>query len=259
METCTALWIVAPINRAVDNKTAKKLLGNSFKRQLKYDGTYSAVTFICSKTDDISVEEAAGTLGIEDTISDSYSRADDLKYSTVDLKAELENLRAKKAVYTDNIEDIESKYDIWDELRIQAAEGSIVYGPSGDLCVKKRKRQSKLLRSRKNLASSDLDADSENSDFDWGSQENPKPSETRAALTEVEIKETLASLRLQKKQLRTEKRTLDLEIAQVLKKTKECQQERNILLGKMRTMCVRGRNHYSRGAIKQDFAMGVKE
>lgn len=50
MKQCTGLWIVSPINRAVDDKAAKNLLGQSFRRQLKYDGTYSAVTFICSKT-----------------------------------------------------------------------------------------------------------------------------------------------------------------------------------------------------------------
>lgn len=48
---------MAPITRAVDDKAAKSLLGESFKRQLKYDGTYSRVTFICSKTDDISVSD----------------------------------------------------------------------------------------------------------------------------------------------------------------------------------------------------------
>jgi len=52
----TGLWIVAPINRAVDDKAAKSLLGESFKRQLKYDGKFSRITFICSKTDDISSE-----------------------------------------------------------------------------------------------------------------------------------------------------------------------------------------------------------
>jgi hypothetical protein len=51
---------VAPITRAVDDKAAKSLLGESFKRQLKYDGTYSRVTFICSKTDDISVGSKHG-------------------------------------------------------------------------------------------------------------------------------------------------------------------------------------------------------
>jgi len=50
MKQCTGLWIVSPINRAVDDKAAKNLLGSTFRRQLKYDGTYSAVTFICSKT-----------------------------------------------------------------------------------------------------------------------------------------------------------------------------------------------------------------
>lgn len=50
MKQCTALWIVSPINRAVDDKAAKNLLGASFRRQLQFDGIYSAVTFICSKT-----------------------------------------------------------------------------------------------------------------------------------------------------------------------------------------------------------------
>lgn len=37
MKQCTGFWIVVPINRAVDDKAAKSLLGESFKRQLKYD------------------------------------------------------------------------------------------------------------------------------------------------------------------------------------------------------------------------------
>jgi hypothetical protein len=35
MKQCTGLWIVAPITRAVDDKSAKNLLGDSFKRQRK--------------------------------------------------------------------------------------------------------------------------------------------------------------------------------------------------------------------------------
>ena len=42
MKQCTGLWIVAPINRAVDDKAAKSLLGESFKRQLKMDGGFSS-------------------------------------------------------------------------------------------------------------------------------------------------------------------------------------------------------------------------
>lgn len=42
MKRCTGLWIVAPINRAVDDKAAKNLLGESFKRHLKMDGGFNA-------------------------------------------------------------------------------------------------------------------------------------------------------------------------------------------------------------------------
>lgn len=47
MKQCTGLWIVAPINRAVDDKAAKSLLGESFKRQLKMDGGFS--TYVSKK------------------------------------------------------------------------------------------------------------------------------------------------------------------------------------------------------------------
>ncbi|RMZ67743.1 tat pathway signal sequence [Pyrenophora seminiperda CCB06] len=67
LKHCTGLWIVAPISRAVDDKAAKTLLGGSFRRQLKYDGGFSSVTFICSKTDDISVTEAINSLELDGT------------------------------------------------------------------------------------------------------------------------------------------------------------------------------------------------
>lgn len=38
MKRCQAIWILAPITRAVDDKTAKDLLGDAFKSQLMMDG-----------------------------------------------------------------------------------------------------------------------------------------------------------------------------------------------------------------------------
>ena len=49
MKQCTGLWIVAPINRAVDDKAAKSLLGESFKRQLKMDGGFSSWVFLSTR------------------------------------------------------------------------------------------------------------------------------------------------------------------------------------------------------------------
>ncbi|KAI8215445.1 Nuclear GTPase SLIP-GC [Colletotrichum sp. SAR 10_66] len=58
MKSCAGIWIVSPIHRAVDNKAAKDLMSDAFKRQLRVDGSFSNVTFICSKTDQLSVEDA---------------------------------------------------------------------------------------------------------------------------------------------------------------------------------------------------------
>lgn len=39
MAECTAIWLASPIKRAVDDKAAKELLGQSSRTQLKMDGT----------------------------------------------------------------------------------------------------------------------------------------------------------------------------------------------------------------------------
>ncbi|KAK2030789.1 hypothetical protein LX32DRAFT_716264 [Colletotrichum zoysiae] len=62
LKTCSGIWIVAPINRAVDNKTAKDLMSDSIKRQIKLDGSYSALTIICSKTDVMDINSAIDSL-----------------------------------------------------------------------------------------------------------------------------------------------------------------------------------------------------
>ncbi|KAK2767865.1 tat pathway signal sequence [Colletotrichum kahawae] len=58
MKSCAGIWIVAPIKRAVDNKAAKDLMSDAFKRQLRLDGPLSNVTFICSMTDELKLQEA---------------------------------------------------------------------------------------------------------------------------------------------------------------------------------------------------------
>lgn len=57
---CTSIWIVSPITRAVDNKIARHLLGDSFKRQLRRDGILNRVVFVCSKADQLVIHELKG-------------------------------------------------------------------------------------------------------------------------------------------------------------------------------------------------------
>jgi hypothetical protein len=57
LQNCNQIAIVAPIKRAVDDGTAKELLGEQFKRRLLMDGQYGNVFFICTQTDDLEATE----------------------------------------------------------------------------------------------------------------------------------------------------------------------------------------------------------
>ncbi|KAI1502359.1 hypothetical protein F5X99DRAFT_379222 [Biscogniauxia marginata] len=260
MKLCTGLWIVAPITRAVDDKTAKSLLGDSFKRQLKYDGTYSAVSFICSKTDDISITEAADSLGIEEEISESWDRAEDLRKAKKSHQDEIVKLKKEKAALGERLDECEAKYDVWEELQGQISDGKIVYAPSDN--SKKRKRPAKSSRSRRNRVSFDSDDDDYDdvaSDSGACDKENSQPEEDRRPLNDKKIEETLASIKAQRKQIRGDRRAIDSQIADICKEISNVQSERDAILSELKAMCIKGRNDYSCGAIKQDFAAGIKE
>ncbi|KAL2258691.1 hypothetical protein VTK26DRAFT_7888 [Humicola hyalothermophila] len=261
MKACTGLWIVAPITRAVDDKTAKSLLGDSFRRQLKYDGAYSAVTFICSKTDDISVTEAAESLGIDEEISESWGRIQEITDEIRKWKSRIAALKDERDACDDLVEGIEQAWDTWEALGGDLADGKTVYAPS-DNAGRKRKRHSRPIGSRKNRVSSDLD-DSNLSDSDAsGSRDkenHESRNESREPLTEDQIDAKLASLKAEKKELRIKKKDIERQVSAIREEIKKLAEEKDELLAGVKAVCIQGRNEYSRRAIKQDFAMGVKE
>ncbi|TGJ86746.1 hypothetical protein E0Z10_g2034 [Xylaria hypoxylon] len=255
MKSCTGLWIVAPITRAVDDKTAKSLLGDSFKRQLKYDGTYSAVSFICSKTDDISITEAADSLGLEAEISESWDAAEKMRRTESSLQSRISNLKEAKRTLGQQLDECEANTDLWEDLESQISSGKTVYAPSNS---KKRRRDERPLGSRKNLKS-DVDDDWIVSDSGPSDKENSQSEQRREPLIEENIEEHISLLRAQRKNIRGERRSLDSQIAMLSQEMKKTKAEREKILADVKAICIQGRNSYSRGAIKQDFAMGIKE
>lgn len=258
MKACTGLWIVAPINRAVDDKTAKSLLGDSFKRQLKYDGIYSAVTFICSKTDDISVTEAAESLDLEADVSESWARIDDLRHQISALKRQLTRGREEKADLVDRLDQLDGTWEIWDELSQRHANGKTVYHPREN--AKKRKRGLNSAKSRKKRVSSDSDdSDSDSATESASDKENQPEDENREPLSEDQIRDVLADLKAEKKETRHMRKALDAELTRIRDELRPLQAEECRLLGAVKAVCIQGRNGYSKGAIQRDFAMGIKE
>ncbi|GIK02466.1 hypothetical protein Aspvir_006522 [Aspergillus viridinutans] len=91
LKRCAAHWIVAPINRAVDDKIAQSLVSKHLKSQMIFDCICDSLTFICTKTDDISVTEVQMSLGLQ---SPSFEREERAKH---DLSTEVQMLDEEKA------------------------------------------------------------------------------------------------------------------------------------------------------------------
>ncbi|KUI60678.1 Nuclear GTPase SLIP-GC [Cytospora mali] len=260
MKSCTGLWITAAIQRAVDDKTAKNLLGDSFKRQLKYDGTYSAITFICTKTDDILESEVADSLNIEGEVVESWAKVEALRTKQREFKRKIGDLQDEKNEIDDKMEDLDTKSDQWEDLATKLREGETVYRPLENT-NRKRKRSSSPRRHRKRRGSIDISSDSDGSyDSDGSDKENSQPAqELSTPLTEDEVDSELMLFKSQKKDLRKSRKALDEKISAMKKELNLIISEEKALLSEVKSVCIKGRNEYSRGAIANDFAMGIKE
>ncbi|KAL8688345.1 MAG: hypothetical protein Q9224_004906 [Gallowayella concinna] len=269
MKQCTGLWIVAPINRAVDDKAAKSLLGESFKRQLKMDGGFSAVTFICSKTDDISISEAQDSLGLDDKMVPSWEELDRLSTKQMHLKKQLKDLSDTKAVYEDAADDVDEQIDVWATLEESVGNGKVTFAPKAK-STKKRKShsQERSSRQKKRKISSD---DEDDADFiDDSSEEDNDAADSdeeateadpqdQQPLTEEQVAVKLQELRAIKKDSRVQKREITEKMQDIRKELKELENAESRINSEMSALCISGRNQYSKGAIQQDFAAGIKE
>ncbi|KAL8858213.1 MAG: hypothetical protein Q9178_005225 [Gyalolechia marmorata] len=276
MKQCTGLWIVAPINRAVDDKAAKSLLGESFKRQLKMDGGFSAVTFICSKTDDISISEAQDSLGLEDKMTPSWDELDRLSAKKKDLKKDIEELKKTKTDYDDVANDVDEQIDVWEVLQESVSNGKITFPPRAKT-TKKRKASSKERSSkhkRRKIAHDDdedddfIDVGSENDDEDNSDEAESHNSDEESSdlesqdeqpLTEEQVTVKVQELKATKKDARTRKREITERLQDIRQELQRVQDAESKITSEISALCISGRNQYSKGAIQQDFAAGIKE
>jgi len=62
LKEADSIWIVSHINRAANDKTAKDLMGESFRRQLLMDGQMDSLVFIATQSDSLVKTEIARNL-----------------------------------------------------------------------------------------------------------------------------------------------------------------------------------------------------
>ena len=266
MKQCTGLWIVAPINRAVDDKSAKTLLGDTFKRQLKMDGGFNSVTFICSKTDDISITEAQDSLGLDDELAPMWEKSEQYRTKKNALKKQIENLKETKVDMMAAMEANEEDLELWEKLQENFNSGTVVFRPKPK--SHKRKREDEIglpKKKRPKYREPDSDDDFIDDGEESGSEAESDCSSSNASedqgapLTEDEISEKLADLRGTRKEGRREKVKIDDHIIDLRRQIADLDKESEGIDGELSVKCISGRNEYSRGAIRQDYAAGIRE
>ncbi|KAI4649500.1 hypothetical protein J4E93_003820 [Alternaria ventricosa] len=260
MKQCTGLWIVAPINRAVDDKAAKTLLGDSFKRQLKYDGGFSSVTFICSKTDDISITEAIDSLGLEENVAAFEEERERHDEQIKQIRGKIQELNESREVYKLAMSSASEDIEVWESLQEQLDDGKSVYAPQPKTHKRKKAVSNKHARKRKLPFDDDTDDDFEDSDSDEsGSDDEVTFQGERQRLSETDIKEKLKELRETKKNTRREGIAIKHSIDDLKPQIRELEAKKDEIKAEISRICIAGRNQYSKSAIQQDFAAGIKE
>ncbi|KAI2472404.1 hypothetical protein F4781DRAFT_360841 [Annulohypoxylon bovei var. microspora] len=154
MKSCASVWVVMPISRAIAADRKEPLLGKAFKRQLKYDGIQSDITFIASKTDEWT--EVPPSLITNEESRESRNGVHELENSERS-KSLLEELKRQRGALNEQADEIEIDKDIWEGFLSQLSNGKTVYDESGS--IKNKMRSKSSLKGRKIRGSDRSDKD----------------------------------------------------------------------------------------------------
>lgn len=248
MVQCTAIWVVAPIQRAISDKSARNLLGNFFKLQLKMDGSYRNVTFICSKTDDIVIHETAQTLDHAGKLEDFQVRDSQLLSMIKVNKGELKRLDDIKDAELFRFDTKAEEWKQWRKLARDAAKGRKVYAPVAVSRKRKKNHRGPGRRVRRGQRQM-VDSDSDDSTDDEASE----------VLTAEAAQQRVIELKAETEALGNKYDQVEDQIAQVEQSTQGLIDSREALSNDKVAYCIQLRNDYSRDGIRRDFAAGRRE
>lgn len=228
---CDQVWIVSPITRAVNDESAKKLLGTTFRRQLQMDGGYSSVTYILSKSDDISVDESLRSEELQLALDKTLVAADE---ELLELRQQKKATNDRVAELKRNIRDLER--DVRSPTKKMKTGVSVKTEPETPRTPSgKRKRpEPRQLNSRKSVKSSPIS--------DVSSLRSPSRGVDDLEPEFQEEEDDLASLILEKQ---TELINVKAQVQDI-----DCDIDR--LASQRVYACIAARNQYTKQKIPQD-------
>ncbi|KAK0380584.1 hypothetical protein CLIM01_02051 [Colletotrichum limetticola] len=231
------------------------LMGDNFKQQLKYDGAHNNITFICTKADDTSLDEAAPSLSIVDLIAKEQERKIGMESEIERKRGELKSLELQKASAQEKYSIIGNDFDTWHGLYRQVSKGHTTFAPMESPRKRKRSRPQR----EKEPGQSDTDESSDDSDLDAVESDDNDLEGRPEPFSIEETRNKLEELKASKKAAREERKKITRQMTQIKKDIRDLSKQRSAVKIQMYRYCIQGRNDYSRQAIKEDFAFGLKE
>jgi len=231
MKKCSAHWVVAPINRAVDDKVAQDLLGRNMRVQLHMDGAANDLTFICTKTDDVSMSEVQESLLKRDSVSPGLGeeRLGRLEEEIGELEEWLVGVKSEILDVAERLEELE----VCSEGGLHGGCGSQGSSPG------KRKRDSFVSAQQPAL------------DNTSGAQSDS--SSASGSVSEDDVR----TLNDRRKELINHQRTLSTERHAKETQKEALEHELQDLQTSLIHECIQARNAYSKKELKHDFARGI--
>lgn len=262
MKQCNAIWVVAPITRAVDDKSAQSLMSTTFQRQVQFDGEYGNLTMICSKADDISVTEMTRNIQADEHYRRKLA---DIDAEITESKELLKQKQAALDIKEKGIKECESVQKL-NAKRIAELASALGTSKGDEVLVSPGKRPldqptlPKSKRRRQREDSETEDSDSHDDDSDSDDEDSGLISAEEICMSKADVKLEIDDLQEQNKKQKEIKRTLKREQKSLNKEVKAIQKaHEEKLKDKKRGLCIQFRNNYLRKAVKTKFKQSIKE
>ncbi|KAK5125406.1 hypothetical protein LTR85_000515 [Meristemomyces frigidus] len=189
---------------------------------------------------------------------------DEVKQNRRTVTRQINELTDQKKDCTAAVDQTEDDLEAWENSAEDLDDGQTVYAPKPK--SKKRKRGFNATAASRKKRRSSLDSDDDDTDYidsaseDDASEEEPDSNEgDRNPLTREQVDNKLEELRQLKKEARRQGRDLEDRIRELRKQLSPLKDQEDAIDAKQNTLCIAGRNEYSRSAIQQDFASGIRE
>ena len=212
--------------------------------------------------------EAQDSLGLDSEMSVLWEEMESHIQKQKSLKKELEELKDSKAAQGEAMAEADEQLETWETLRDDVDAGLTVFAPivTAKSSSKKRKASS-LQRQRKKQRRSTVSDDDEDDDYQDDASESSTEDESGIAneqsqgepLTEEQVVAKITGFRTTKKEARMLRIELEEKMKAIRVEIDKAENEEKKIESEVSAKCISGRNEYSKGAIQQDFAAGIKE